>query len=172
MGAESRRSTLKHYIMKLFGMFVLALASAKKVKVDQFCGFDLHDTYKTDANKIEYIKQEKKQYENTEKPKRPANWRTVVRPKCVDNARRNFNKPGGYPDKKSIPVIKCTRMAQLVPTNSSQTDDDMENLKFWNSKITSAFKIVTLNPNIANSYWFTYVHTVPDFCPSCRMTYC
>ena len=44
-----------------------------------------------------------------DKPKRPANWRVVVRPECKDNARRNFNKPGGYPDKKGTPVIKCTR---------------------------------------------------------------
>lgn len=35
--------------------------------------------------------------------------KVVVRPECADNARRNGNKPGGYPDLKEIPVVKCTK---------------------------------------------------------------
>merc|ERR1712233_192560 len=95
--------------MKLFALLAIGVASIKTVDVTEFCSFDLHDAYKTNPNKIKYVKQEKKEHKNPEKPKKAAMKRIIVRPECVDNARRNFNKPGGYPDKKDAPVIKCTR---------------------------------------------------------------
>ena len=49
----------------------------------------------------------KKFESNPERPRRPGHWRVVVRPVCIASARRG-GKPGGYPNIKASPVIKCT----------------------------------------------------------------
>ena len=56
-----------------------------------------------------YLRRINKKFEkNADRPRRPGHWRVVVRPVCVANARRG-GKPGGYPNIKASPVIKCTK---------------------------------------------------------------
>jgi len=54
-----------------------------------------------------FRKKEKKEHNNPDKPKKVAHRRIVVRISCKNVARRPGNKPGGYPETKNSPIIKC-----------------------------------------------------------------
>ena len=56
----------------------------------------------------------KKDHTNPDKPKKQAHHRQVVRIKCASaQGRRPGNKPGGYPNTKASPVIKCVPKAKV-----------------------------------------------------------
>jgi len=94
--------------MKLFNFGLLISAAFAASDVEEWCGVNLHDAYQTDPTVMKYVKMNKKPHNNPDKPRRPGHWRVVVRPECVENARRG-GKPGGYPDVKRMPLVKCTR---------------------------------------------------------------
>lgn len=94
--------------MKLFNFSLLIAGALAASDVTEWCNADLHAEYKTDDSLLKYVKQNKKIQTNPDKPRRPAHWRVIVRPECLNVARRQ-TKPGGYPEVKAAPLIKCTK---------------------------------------------------------------